>query len=38
MKEFFKEKISAIYMLVGGMVAFFFIMCLQLWYILTGNE
>jgi len=33
-----KNRLYAVYELLGGIVAFAFIMCLQIWYILTGNE
>jgi len=33
-----KDRLYAIYELLGGMLAFGFIICLQIWYILTGKE
>jgi len=33
-----KDRLYAIYELLGGMLAFSFIICLQIWYILTGKE
>lgn len=33
-----KDRLYAAYDLLGGCVMFFIIICLQVWYILTGNE
>lgn len=33
-----KEKILAIKELFGAIIVFFFLICLQIWHILTGNE
>ena len=33
-----KEKILAIKELLGAVIVFFFVICLQIWYILTGND
>lgn len=33
-----KDRLYAVYELLGGIVAFSFIICLQVWYIVTGNE
>ena len=33
-----REKINAIKELFGLIFMFFILMCLQTWYILTGNE
>jgi hypothetical protein len=33
-----KEKLNAIKELFGAIGVFFVLTCLQIWYILTGNE
>ena len=33
-----KEKIEAVKDLFGAIIMFFLLICLQIWYILTGND
>lgn len=33
-----QERIKAIKDLFGAIIVFFVLICLQIWYILTGNE